>query len=264
MDTLFWFFSKLLWWIFSPSRILLFLLALGTVLLWTKKNIAGRWLLSVAVVVIFVLSFRPFGQGLLFVLESRFSHSLKLPEELDGVVVLAGSENSTISKTWGQPSLNGSSERLITFISLAKRYPEAKLLFVGGVGSVDSQVPTPEGTARMIFEQVGLDASRVIFESKSHNTFQGGVASYELIKPKAGEKWVLITSAFHMPRSVGVYRQAGWEVIPYPVDFGYDDQIRFDFSLGHMAVFSRALHEWIGVFVYGLTGKTTELFPGPK
>ena len=117
-----------------------------------------------------------------------------------------------------------------------------------------------------MFEQSILDVNRVIFESQSRNTYENAVYSYNLIKPKKKEKWVLITSASHMPRAVGVFRKTNWEVIPYPVDYqtaGPQDFISHYegfLSLDQMRI---GLHEWLGLFIYWVTDKTNQLFPGP-
>ena len=60
--------------------------------------------------------------------------------------------------------------------------------------------------ARRFFAEMGLDSGRVIYEDRSRNTFENAVYTYDLVKPAPGEKWILITSAYHMARSVGVFR----------------------------------------------------------
>jgi len=122
-------------------------------------------------------------------------------------------------------------------------------------------------TARILFEQLGLSEDRVQFESKSRNTIENARLSFDIAKPQKGESWVLVTSASHMPRAVGVFRKIGWPVIPYPVDFNTTGKIEFRISLDglrNISSLSWALHEWAGIVAYRLMGRTSELFPGPE
>ena len=105
-----------------------------------------------------------------------------------------------------------------------------------------------------------------MFESQSRNTYENAAYSFSLIKPQKKEKWVLITSAYHMPRAVGVFRKSGWEVIPYPVDYqtvGPQDYTVYYEGFLNVKDVRVGLHEWLGLFAYWVTDKTNQLFPGP-
>ena len=115
----------------------------------------------------------------------------------------------------------------------------------------------------MIFSQLGLDLERIQFESDSKNTAENALRSYELIQPSPDQHWILITSAFHMPRTVGLFRKVGWNVIPYPVDFSTTKRADLSFNLQNIGSFSRGIREWIGLLVYRALGKTSSFFPGP-
>ena len=65
----------------------------------------------------------------------------------------------------------------------------------------------------------GLDARRILVETRSRNTYENAVYSKELAQPQPGQIWLLVTSANHMPRAVGCFRAVGFDVIPYPVDY---------------------------------------------
>ena len=142
-------------------------------------------------------------------------------------------------------------------------YPDAVLLFTGGSGSLTDQKNKSSGVARMIFSQLGLDLERIQFESDSKNTAESALRSYELIQPSPDQPWILITSAFHMPRSVGLFRKVGWNVIPYPVDFSTTKRADLSFNLQNIGSFSQGIREWIGLLVYRTFGKTSSFFPGP-
>jgi len=156
---------------------------------------------------------------------------------------------------------------LTTFVSLARRFTDAKFVYAGGQGAIGAQEYKAAFTARLFFEQMGLDPDRVIFDSQSRNTLENAQNAFKLAKPKKGEKWVLITSAWHMPRSVGIFRKLDWEVIPYPVDFKTTGKLaralRIPPSLSATSGVSNVLYEWVGLIYYRLLGRTSELFPGP-
>ena len=263
MDSIFWVVSKVVWSLIAPETLLLFLLILGAGLLWTRRNKRGRFIITVTVAVVAMVSILPFSTWVLSPLEGRFSIPKKLPDQVDGIIVLAGAENIPVTAARGQPSLHGGGERLTTFVWLAHIYPDAILLFTGGSGSLTNQKYKSATTARKIFDQLNLDPARVQFESSSKNTAENASKSHELIQPNPDQRWILVTSAFHMPRSVGLFRKAGWNVIPYPVDFKTTKSPSLNFDIREVGKLSQGLREWIGLLAYRVAGKTSELFPHP-
>ena len=203
----------------------------------------------------------PIGDLIINPLEERFPQR-PLPEEIDGIIVLGGAGDGRVSAGRGQPTVSASAERLFTFIYLARKYPKAKLIFTGGGGSHKHS-----DAAHMMFEQSMLPVKRVIFESQSRNTYESAMFSFSLIKPQKKEKWVLITSAYHMPRAVGVFRKSGWEVIPYQVDYqtaGPQNYRVYYEGFLNVPKVRIGLHEWLGLFAYRVAGKTNQLFPTPE
>jgi uncharacterized SAM-binding protein YcdF (DUF218 family) len=266
MDTFFWILSKILWNLASPEKVVLILLFAGTVLIWSRRQKLGRGLVTLSALMFFVFTLLPVNVFLLKPLEERFSVPTMLPENIDGIIVLGGSENSVTTWARGQPSFDDGAERLTTFVALARRYPQARLIYAGGTGSMLNQDKKSNETARMLFEQLGLDIDRVLFDAKARNTFENAVNSFELLGGKTKGDWILITSAFHMPRSVGIFRKTGWSVIPYPVDFQTSGKWKYDWKFGRLynfLEFSTGLHEWLGLIAYRVTGKTAVLFPKP-
>lgn len=259
--------SKIFLFFLSPGMWLAALLIVGTGMLWTRWQRAGRWILSLTVVFIAVMSIFPIGWLLVTPLEDRFPIVRKLDGKIDGIVVLGGAVQQLVTKYRGQPTLTGGAERMTEFIVLARKHPEAKLAFSGGTGLLTNNEVKEADTARLFFAQFGLDASRIVFEADSRNTFENAVYTYRTLQPKSGERWVLITSAQHMPRSVGAFRQAGWDPIPYPVDFqtfgSKQRTLGFDMLSG-LGVFASALREWAALAVYRILGRTDALFPKPR
>lgn len=258
-------FSKIFWLFAQPANLLLALLLLGLLLGFTPWRRLGRWLTAVVALGFLVIAVVPLGDWLMQTLEQRFPAPATLPDQVDGIVVLGGAVGVAITVEYGRPALNGHAERMTEFVAMARKYPQAKLVFTGGSGTLlgDDKI-TEADVARFLFETIGPAPDRVIYESESRNTFENAVKTKSLVGPKDGETWLLITSAFHMPRAVGVFRKAGWEVQPYPVDYKSMRRPRMRFSLaGGLNMLHFAMHEWIGMIAYRLLGRMDEVFPAP-
>lgn len=263
---MFFILSKVLWWVTEPSNALLLLLCLGTVLLWTKWPRLGRLAVTAAAVFALAVAVSPIATVTLAMLENRFPIVEEPPAKVDGIIVLGGVVDPYITAGQGQIAIDGEAERITEFIQLAMRYPEARLVFTGGSGQLLRPKPKEADVALELIARLGIDPERLEIENRSRNTHENVVFSKEMIDPKPGETWLLITSAFHMPRSVGCFRQAGWPVLPYPVDFKLTGEgvLAPPFSLGGgLERFSTALHEWLGLTFYRLTGRTDTWWPGP-
>jgi uncharacterized SAM-binding protein YcdF (DUF218 family) len=259
--------SKILWIFVNPGNLLLILIILGAVILWTRWQLFGKWLVGFTALAFLVVAVVPLGKWMLGVLENRFPPLAQLPESIDGIIVAGGVVNPITSDDRGQLSMNGAVERVYEFAVLSQRYPKAKLIFSGGSGSFIFQDMKEAKAVTPLLRQLGVDLGRVIFEDQSRNTFENAVLSYRMVKPKINENWLLITSAFHMPRSVGTFRKAGWNVIPYPVDYQTRKSrtlpLHFNFS-GGVGSLSSSIHEFCGLLFYWIFGKTDELFPEPR
>ncbi|MBF0248536.1 MAG: YdcF family protein, partial [Alphaproteobacteria bacterium] len=206
----------------------------------------------------------PTGYMLVSLLEDRFPVP-ELPDDVAGIIVLGGSVNPSLSQAREQVALNHNAARLTQFMVLANRYPDAKLVFTGGIGSLSGIGPTEASTAKLFFAEMGMDTNRVIFEDRSRNTMES--AEYtKNFKATGDGPWVLITSARHMPRAVGLFRRAGWDVTPYPVAYsalplrsvGFTPWFPGDFT--HL---NAAAYEWGGLLVAWAGGKIDDPFPAP-
>lgn len=264
MDSVFFWLSKLAWLIIAPDSLLVILALVTWALLWYGMNRMAKRILGLAAIAMLIVALFPVGEWVLYPLEKRFSANPVLPQKIDGIIVLSGAEDANLSAIWNQVELGDGAERLLAFLALARRYPEAKLVFAGGSGSMVNQAHKGADVAKRLFEQQGLDVSRITFERESRNTFENAVLSKALVKPAPGENWILITSAFHMPRSVGIFCRAGWPVIPYPVDHRAwpGNLLRIDLGLaGHLGEMAMGVKEWVGLAAYYATGKTAALLP---
>ncbi len=264
MDTLFFWFSKVAWLIIKPDTILLILTIAVLFFLWRKSYDIAKNLLTLIILGMLIIAFIPVGSILLNPLETRFKTNPVLPKNIDGIIVLSGAVDVKKSRLWNQTQFGNAAERYMMFLKLAKEYPQSKLVFTGGTGSLLSQQYKEADEAELFFNAHGLNISRVIFERESRNTYENTIFSKKLVQPSTGENWVLITTAWHMPRSVGIFCKQAWSVIPYPVDHlskpNGNLYLEFDFS-EHLLDLSIAIKEWIGLTAYYLTGKTSSLFP---
>lgn len=262
------FFSKIISALTEPFTIVFLLLAATPPLLFTRHWRTGRLISACVLAACVLTSALPLSDWLLVPLENRFSVPEPMPESVDGIVVLGGLIDPEISEARGQTSLGGSSERVTTLVTLAARYPEAKLVFTGGAASLWNPHLREAHYARTFLASVGFDVSRVLFEDQSRNTRENATLSRALVPPIQGQRWLLVTSAMHMPRAMGVFRADGWSVIPYPVDYQTTGESNgwfptIDFSAG-LRVLHEVRREWLGLAYYRLRGWTDALFPGPE
>ena len=264
MGDLFFYSSKFLWNIISPDSLFALLLAVTVGMFYFDYHVLARRLLTFLFAAVVFLSLFPVGNWMLYPLETQFKHNPELPGQIDGIIVLGGSIEPETSRAWRQLELNYSAERLTSFVELARRYPEAKLVFTGGNASINRDKPTEAGILKLHWHQLGLDPKRVQFEIQAKNTAENAYYTKQLVKPSPNSKWLLITTAFHMPRSIGVFCQNSWSLIPYPVDHQINPDNLFEINfnlLGHAGHLKQAIHEWLGLVAYYLTGKIPDLLP---
>lgn len=264
MTDLFFYLSKIFWVVVQPDHFLLLILILGLLL---RRTFFGTLCVSVSVISLLAITAFPLANFLLQPLEQRFAQPKlsEISEPIAGVIVLGGGEDAELSALHGSPQFNQGAERLMVVPQLMLRYPQINVIFTGGSGSLAKPEYRGGDVAQQWLTQQGLGA-RSIIERDARNTFQNALYTRELISemetPPVG-KWLLITSAFHMPRSVGAYRKVGIEVIPYPVDFRVaENRIRLNLN-ANMSELNVAVREWIGLAAYYLSEKTTEFLPAP-
>ena len=265
MDTVFFLASKVIWALISPDSLIVILGVSAWIAAILKWQRVSRSVLASCALLLVLIGFFPVGEWLIAPLENRFTTNAALPSEVDGIIVLGGAILPRLSNTWQQPEVNGSADRLINFLYLARLYPNAQLVFTGGSGAVSEQEFKEAEMAQILFDQLGLAQRAIIFESESRNTSENARHSKALVTPESDENWLLVTSAFHMPRSIGVFCQEQWIVHPYPVDHYSQNgnllRLNFSFST-NLSVLRRAVKEWIGLVAYRISGKTDRLLPG--
>jgi uncharacterized SAM-binding protein YcdF (DUF218 family) len=159
-------------------------------------------------------------------LEQRFGRTLLQDHDrIAGIVVLGG-----------PPS------RIEAAAELAARFQGARVILSG----------PGEGEQAAASANAAL-AGRAVIDRRPENTFENALFSKELADSRSGERWILVTSAFHMPRAVGAFRAVGFEVEPWPVlERRSSDQKS-----------ALLFHEIAGLFVYRILGRSAALYPGP-
>jgi uncharacterized SAM-binding protein YcdF (DUF218 family) len=265
---LFFVLSKTIGFLLLPTNLLIGVGFVGAILMFTRFASLGRKLVIAAVLLLIICGLSPLGNLLLYPLEQRFP-----PWEAgsgappDGIIVLGASIEADLSVAHGTPVVRSSPDRLIAAAALAHRYPKARVVFSGGSAKLISNDAREADFAGAIFESLGIDKSRLIMERASRNTQENAEFSKALLAPKEGERWLLVTSAFHMPRSVGLFRKAGFVVEPYPVDWRVGkraEALSFtNTALDGLGRTEMAVREWMGLIAYRATGKIDELLPGP-
>ena len=256
--------SKIFWMFLNPINIFLFLLITGAILLLTRHRSIGRKFVLSATAFMMFFGVVPIGDRLTERLENRFPSNPGLPPDVAGIIVLGGAINQHITASRQQPALTSGGERYTEFVYLSRRFPEAQLIFTGGSGSVLDQSMKEADAAKSFFERAGLEGNKVLYERNSRNTYENAVLSRKFAGELINKQWVLVTSALHMPRAMGVFRKAGWKVVPYPVDYLTDGRKTFRLVLRPvygLTSLNRSGREWIGLLAYFILGRTDTFFP---
>jgi uncharacterized SAM-binding protein YcdF (DUF218 family) len=264
---MFFFLSKILGFFALPSNLLIVLGLVGVAIAVLRGGRAGGRLIIASLILLAILGFSPLSNALILPLEQRFPPWDASRGAPAGIIVLGGAFDTIVSATRDDIPLTDAAERMTASAALARQYPQARLIFTGGTGTLVYDGPTEGELARRFYAGLGIPSDRITIEEASRDTAENAVLTKPLANPKPGERWLLVTSAYHMPRSIGVFRRVGFAVEAYPVDYrtrGIEDLARPFPSLGEgLRRGDTAMREWIGLLMYRLAGRTSELFPGP-
>jgi uncharacterized SAM-binding protein YcdF (DUF218 family) len=265
----FFFASKIFWMIASPINLLLLIALIGVLLCFGRRARFGRGLALTAILILLAAASLPLGMLLIAPLEDRFPLP---PQDLappEGIIVLGGAINDRVSQARQETVFDEGGERLTEAVVLAKRYPQARVVYTGGSASFTPGALSTEALqARKLMSQMGIAPERVTIEDQSRTTDENARFTAALVHPQASQRWIVATSAFHMPRAMGVFEKAGFQPIAYPVAFRTQGRWREDLRLTfdpvrNLRTFEIAVHEWIGLVAYWASGRSDHLFPGP-
>lgn len=259
--------SKMFGFFIVPSNGMIVIGLLGLLLLMTRFTRLASWLIITSVVLIAVAGLSPLGNALILPLEQRFPPWDSSRGPPDGIVVLGGAISPDVSAARGSTSLNENAERITAAAELARRYPNARIIYSGGSNTLIFAEGIEAAYAVRQLEALGVDHDRITAEEQSRNTIENAAFSRLIADPKPGERWLLVTSAAHMPRAMAAFRAVHFSVEAYPVDWrtsGPIDATRPFSSLSDgLGQTDTAMHEWAGLVAYWISGKTTTLFPAP-
>ena len=240
--------NYLVWSLLKPSQLILLSAAIGVVF-W--RTIVGRACRSVAAVLIIVFGLLPTSTLLLRPLETRFSVASDL-QSLEGIIVMAGGEDASLTDVYDEPQLNSRGDRVTTFLILANQFPEARLAHTGMAET---------GAAQMILLGSGIDTERIHFDDQSRNTCESARRLKGALRPRPSESWLVVTSGFHMPRVVACFRAIDWSIKTYPTDLRSTANPFYYGLVINLENLDLAAHEWLGLIYYRLSNVTDELFP---
>jgi uncharacterized SAM-binding protein YcdF (DUF218 family) len=258
-------FSKLVW-VFGQPLSLAFLFVLLAV-------ISGliRWrgisLLSsvLAGMILFVTLYTTVGNYMLQGLEDRFPKPQD-PQSLECMIVLGGAFENEVNTTRHGIEFNAGGDRFIEALRLAQKYPQARILISGGDGSMSGVYEGDAATSARFFPLFGVARERMVEETTSRTTFENAVNTKELLASKGLSNCLLITSGYHMPRSVGIFRKLGIDVVPWPTDYRTDGRegLGLDFTQPgrNSQNLATAVREWFGLVGYYFAGRTSAIYPG--
>lgn len=244
---LFW---LVLWWVLA----LLILGFRGNSRGWRRSALGMLWF---GMAVLGVLGFRALPDALLRPLENQYA--VPTPDQVKqhvGVIVLGGAiQHPSVFAARGEVPLGESAERMSTPVGMLRQHPHLQLVFSGGEGRLLTTGTTEAELAQAFYEAQGVDMTRIRLEGGSRTTRENAQQVARVLGQRCQEPWLLVTSAWHMPRSMAEFEALGCKVTAYPVDFrtGHSTPLT-EYSLAHSLVrWQTALHEWLGLWVYGVT-----------
>jgi uncharacterized SAM-binding protein YcdF (DUF218 family) len=259
--------SKILWGLAEPSTLLLALLVTGAVLLFTRYRRAGRWLVVGAAGIGIIGGFSPLSTWMILPLEDRFPRADLSGRPIAGIVILGGAEDARVAAARGTHALNMSAERMTEAVALARQFPDARVVFTGGSIEVLRTPAFEADAARRLLADLGIDGERVVFDREARNTAENALYAKRLANPKPGERWLLVTSGWHMPRAMGLFRKAGFDVEAWPTDYRTvgpkDAWAPFTSVAGGLQRLDFVTKEWLGLTFNWLSGRSDALLPGP-
>ena len=254
---MFFLLSKLFWLVFVPSHLIVWLVLAAALLLWRNRPHQARWPAIAAAALLILFGVLPTGAWLTQRLENTDTRPA-YPDRVDGVLILGGGNDPIILKSRGVMAPDRALSRLVAAYELSRRYPEARIVFSGGSGEITDQSISESTAAQRILFEIGLSESRLTLEGKSRNSWENFVFTKGIVKPKAGEIWLLATSAFHMPRAMAISRRVGWTMVPWPTDYMTGRRLRYSLQNvpQNLERTDTAIHEYIGLLTYRLSGKS--------
>jgi uncharacterized SAM-binding protein YcdF (DUF218 family) len=260
--------AKMLWFLLQPSSLMVGVMLAGAGLATTKRYRLGRHLFWGGAIALLICGLTSVGDLLIRPLEARFPRAdVADGAPIAGIIVLGGAEDSGAADSRQLAALNEAAERYTETLVLARRLPEARIVFTGGSGALLARQTPDAEVAGRLFAALGVPPERLTLEGESRTTYENALFTARLVHPRPNERWLLVTSAWHMPRAMGCFRRVGFAVEPWPVDFRAPrrlDLAQFRSSIPEgLRRIDFVTREYVGLVAYYLTGRTDALWPGP-
>jgi uncharacterized SAM-binding protein YcdF (DUF218 family) len=260
-------FSKLIWIFGQPLSAAFFFGLLGFLaglFRWRRSSLVS---VAISVVILFIALFTTTGAYLVQGLEDRFPKPAGDPADLKCMIVLGGGFDNDVDTYRGGYEMNGAGDRFVEVVRLARKYPQARILVSGGDGSITGKYLGDAVISERMFTALGIGTDRMVEDKDSRTTFENAVNTKQLLDANGMSNCLLITSGFHMPRAVGIFRKLNIDVVPWVVDYRAigDEYLHLDFTQPSLnaQLLSTAVREWIGLVGYYIVGRTSALYPGP-
>jgi uncharacterized SAM-binding protein YcdF (DUF218 family) len=259
--------SKIAFLILRPSNAVIVAMGLGLLLRRTRFRRIGILSFTLGFAGLVIAGWTSLSTLLLRPLETRFPRADTLEVPPTGIIVLGGSVDTAASTEHGTVEMIDGAERLAAAVRLAAAYPASKVIYTGGHGGYVDGEQAEAAIAGPLLQSFGIAPGRIVLETASRNTVENATLTYDLVRPEPGDSWLLVTSAFHMPRAMGVFRTAGWtNVSPYPVDFRTLDGapvLGRQYASEGLFLTDLAVKEWLGLLAYRFSGYTDAVLPAP-
>ena len=241
----------------DPLFWVVLILAVGFLTMRRRPLAARRWV-GCGLLLLVLLGWRALPDRLMHALETWHPPASQAASAYAGVVVLGGSfERASLQTGHSSVQLNAQAERLTEAVALARAYPDLPIIFTGGCVDTGEGCVAEAELAQRFFSQMGLAADRVRFESASRTTFENAHLTAQLPGVNKAQPWLLLTSAWHMPRAMAAFRAQGWNVTPWPADFRSNANMpwtAYSLTLGARQ-WQVALHECLGLLAYWASGR---------
>ncbi|MBB4576619.1 YdcF family protein [Rhizobium lentis] len=257
--------SKLVWILGQPlslAFLLVFFALLAGLLRWRALSLFAT---AGGALILCVTLYTTTGNLMMQGLEQRFAKPAADPENLQCMIVLGGAFENEVNTARHGIEFNGGADRFVEALRLAQKFPQSRILVSGGDGSISGIYEGDAAASERFFPLFGIGRERLIEERQSRTTFENAVNTKAFLASQGLSHCLLITSGFHMPRSVGIFRKLGIDIVPWPTDYRTDGQVRpgLDFTQPNLNAqnMATAIREWYGLVGYYLAGRTSELYP---
>jgi len=259
---LFYLVATVFWIVAQPLSVAMLLVLSGIVLLVLGRRRLALIANVLGLAVLGLCGFTSFGFLLIEPLENRFTRPSIMPATVETIIVLGGSTLARVSTVRGVSELTDAGDRLTDAVVLARLYPNALIVYSGGAGGLDNEAEA--ATAERFFRAMGIARDRLVLEDQSRNTDENAEMTASMLGDIEGPA-LLVTSAFHMPRSIGLFRRVGLDVVAWPTDYRSSGAESFglDFAnpVHNLNTTSIAIKEWIGLLAYHWTGRIDDVLP---